>query len=73
MVRSLIEENAFDITKQQRLYNVVMDHVCHKFLSDRSLSSANEEELNAIIRFIPEIKKNFSKGILKGIFSEEGD
>jgi type III restriction enzyme len=73
MVRSLIEENAYDITKQQRLYNVVMDHVCHKFLGDRPLSSANEEELNAIIRFIPEVKKNFSKGILKGIFSEEGD
>ncbi|MVT13950.1 MAG: hypothetical protein GPW19_00325 [Euryarchaeota archaeon] len=73
MVKSLIEENGYDITKQQRLYNVVMDHVCHKFLGDRPLSSANEEELKAIIRFIPDIKKNFSRGILKGIFSEEGD
>ena len=73
MVKSLIEENGYDITKQQRLYNVVMDHVCHKFLGNRPLSSANEEELKAIIRFIPDIKKNFSRGILKGIFSEEGD
>jgi hypothetical protein len=47
-----------------------MDHVCHKFLGDKPLSSANREELETIIRFIPEIKRNFSKGILKGIFLE---
>ena len=70
MVKEMIEENAYDITKQERLYNVVMDHVCHKFLSDKPLSSAKQEELETIIRFIPEIKRNFSKGILKGIFLE---
>lgn len=73
LVKSLIEENAYDITKQARLYNVVMDHVCHKFLNDKPLSNANSEELETIIRFIPEIKKNFTRGILKGIFSEGDD
>ncbi|MEM0134176.1 MAG: hypothetical protein QXU18_02960 [Thermoplasmatales archaeon] len=73
IVKELIEENAYDITKKERLYHIVMDHVCHKFLDDRSLSSANKEELETIIRFIPEIKRNFSKGILKGIFSEDGN
>ncbi len=72
LVKSLIEENAYDITKQERLYNIVMDHVCHKFLKDKPLSSANEEELETVVRFIPEIKRNFSKEILKGIFSEGG-
>lgn len=73
LAKSLIEENAYDITKQDKLYNIIMDHVCHKFLSDEPLSSANKEELKTIILFIPEIKKNFSKGILRGIFSEGGD
>lgn len=72
LVKSLIEENAYDITKQEKLYNIVMDHVCHKFLKDKPLSSANEEELETVIRFIPEIKRNFSRGILKGIFLEGG-
>lgn len=69
MVKELIEENAFDITKQERLYNIVMDHVCHKFLDNNPLSSASKEKLETIVRFIPEIKKTFSKGILRGIFS----
>ena len=73
MARAMIEENAYDVSKQAKLYNIVMDHVCHKFLDDEPLSSANKEELETIIRFIPEIGKNFSKGILKGIFSEGGD
>ena len=72
LVKAMIEENAYDITKQERLYNIVMDHVCHKFLKDKPLSSANEEELETVIRFIPEIKRNFSRGILKGIFLEGG-
>ena len=70
IVKELIEENAYDITKQERLYNVIMDHVCSKFLGDKPLSSASKDELEIIIRFIPEIKRNFSSGILKGIFSE---
>ncbi|MEM0134610.1 MAG: DEAD/DEAH box helicase family protein [Thermoplasmatales archaeon] len=68
MVRELIEENGYDITKQVKLYNIVMDHVCDKFLSGRSLSSASKEDLETIIKFVPEIKKTFTKGILEGIF-----
>lgn len=70
MVKELIEENAYDITKQERLYNIIMDHICSKFLGEKPLSSASKDELEIIIRFIPEIKRNFSSGILKGIFSE---
>ncbi len=73
MVRELLEENGFDITKLNKLYDIVMDHICHKFLNDRPLSTANEQELEIIIKFIPKIRENFTRGILKGIFLEEGD
>lgn len=73
LVKTMIEENAYDITKQEKLYNIVMDHVCHKFLHNKPLSSASREELETIIRFIPEVKKSFTRGILKGIFIGGGD
>jgi superfamily II DNA or RNA helicase len=70
LVKSLIEENTYDITKQERLYNVVMDHICLKFLDGKPLSDATVSDLETIVKFIPEIKKNFTRGTLKGIFSE---
>ena len=70
MVREMIEENAYDITQQEKLYNIVMDHICHKILNDNPLSSADSEKLKIIVRLMPEIKKSFTKGILKGILIE---
>ncbi len=69
LVKTMIEENAYDITKQERLYNVMMDHISLKFLGNKTLSEGSEAELENIIKCIPEIRKNFTKGILKGIFS----
>lgn len=72
MVREIIEENSLDITNQGILYNVIIDHVCNKFLNDKSISEASNGQLATILHFIPEIKKNFTRGILMGIFSNAG-
>lgn len=70
MAKSLLEEYGMGITKLGRLYSVILDHVILKFTRNEPLSRATEWEIQKIIGNLEEIRKNFTIGIVKGIFLE---
>ena len=72
VVKSLIEEYSYDITKTPVLYQVMADHVIEKLFNEKPLSEATEEELKVAYTLLPEVRRNFSPGILKGIFADSG-
>ena len=70
VAKGLIEENSLDISKTSKLYNTLMDHISKKFFQSLSISEVPQDELNAAYYFLPAVKERFTKGIIKGIFSE---
>ncbi len=70
MAKSLIEENSLDMTATSKLYDAIMDHIIHKFFQDRSISEVSEEDLALVYRLLLDVRKTFTRGIIKGILSE---
>lgn len=70
VVKSLIEEYSLDIMKTPILYSVVMDHITEKLFDGKALSAATKDDLVQTLYLLQEVKKNFSRGIVKGIFAE---
>lgn len=70
VAKGLIEENSLDISKTSKLYDVLMDHISKKFFNNLAISEASPDELMMAYYFLPSVKEKFSKGIIKGIFSE---
>ncbi|PMB78365.1 MAG: hypothetical protein C0177_00400 [Fervidicoccus fontis] len=70
LAKELIEENSLDIGKTSILYEVLMDHISSKFFQGRIISEVSQDELTTAYYSLPLVKEKFTKGIIKGIFSE---
>lgn len=70
LAKGLIEENSLDIGKTSRLYDILMDHISKKFFRNLNISEVSQDELKTAYYFLPLVKEKFTRGIIKGIFSE---
>lgn len=66
----LLQESGFAGMNRAKLYRVMLRHVRDKIFTGRSLSDAERDDIEFAIDMMPEIRGNFTKGIVAGIVED---
>ena len=67
----LLQEAGFGGLKKGILYNAMMDHINKKIFAGKTLSDADVGDLEFVLYAMPQIRRNFTQGIIAGIIGEE--
>lgn len=63
----LLQETGFGSMNREKLYKTMLRHVTDKIFSGKPLTEAKRDDIEFAIDIIPEIRSNFTKGIVTGI------
>lgn len=66
----LLAEAGYGGLKKGLLYNAMMDHIIQKLLGGKPLSEANHGDIEFALYTMPQVRRNFTKGIIAGIVGE---
>lgn len=65
----LLRDTGFGANLREKLYNVMLEHIKSKIFSGKTLSDADDGDIEFAMASMPEIRKNFEKSIVAGIVS----
>lgn len=66
----LLQKSGFGSMNRGLLYKVILKHITDKIFSGKPLSTVKRDDIDFAIDVMPEIKNNFSDGIVAGIIGE---
>ena len=66
----LLLEAGYGGLKKGMLYNAMMDHINKKVLRGKRLSQADQGDIEFALYVMPQIRRNFTKGIISGILEK---